>query len=230
MVARVVTAALAFMLASITAAAADDVRKWRDADGNLHYRITGSPGDPSETTDGPILHGRAATAEEAFSVDSSLRRREIETKLAATSRALDDTRAKIHEAQEKKFETWVPVVTGNPRAAQASIDAQRDAFLAAQQFDQEKTDTLRRLHRREREQLRTIVGLWKDFDALDAKVIEHYGKAPIWWRKRLDCSRCPTLAEADRLLHPASPTPGAEPRAADAEADDDEEGWDKAWE
>jgi len=75
-------------------------------------------------------------------------------------------------------------------------------------------------------------------DALDAKVIEHYGKAPEWWRKRLDCRGCPSAAEVADALHPPRPTPspsaekdaekGADKPGA-ADEDDDEEGWENAW-
>jgi hypothetical protein len=224
-------AALSMALATVTLASADEVRKWRDAEGNLHYSITGSPSGSSDDRDRPTLQGRAATPEEAFSVEASLHRREIEKKLTTASSALDEIRARIRDTEKKKFETWVPVVTDNPRAAQASLDAQRDALLAAQQFDQDKTDTLRRLRRREHEQLRAVSGLWNEFGALDGQVVARYGKPPGWWRKRLDCGHCPTLAEAEAELHRARPTPIAgEKSDKQAPDDDDEEGWEKAWE
>ena len=120
-----------------------------------------------------------ASPEEAFSVESSLQRREIEKKLTVAGRELEQTRTRIQDTEKKKFGAWVPAVTRDPRAAQASLDAQRDALLASQQFEQEKSDTLRRLRRREREHLKAIVGLWRDFGVLDAKVIDHYRKPPI---------------------------------------------------
>ena len=234
-VARALFAATWLALGCAGAVFADDVRKWRDTEGNLHYSITGSPADSPDHGEGPILQGRGASPEEAFSVESSLQRREIEEKLTAAGRALEDTRTRIQDTEKKEFGAWVPAVTRDPRAAQASLDAQRDALLASQQFEQEKSDTLRRLRRREREQLKAIVGLWRDFGVLDAKVIDHYGKPPIWWRKRLDCGLCPTLAETEQRLHRAPPTPTSDQKTAEeefsegSEDEDDEEGWENAW-
>ena len=70
----VLLAALAVLLVG-SEGFADEVRKWRDAQGNLHYSVTGSPDAPSDAKDGPILEGRDATPEESFSVGASLRRR-----------------------------------------------------------------------------------------------------------------------------------------------------------
>ena len=214
--------------------AADEIRKWRDADGNMHYSITGSPGGEKGSAAMPVLKGRDATPEETFSVQASLSRTDLERKLAAAGGALEQSRAEIRDTEQRKFGAWVPALTNDPRSAQASLDRQRDALLAASQAEQQKADDLRRLRRRERDQLKELLGLWKEFDALDAKVTEHYGKAPAWWRKRLDCRGCPSAAEVAEALHPPRPTPspGAEkdtgkPGAADE--DDDEEEWEDAW-
>ncbi|MET0153326.1 MAG: hypothetical protein ABW298_12045 [Candidatus Binatia bacterium] len=185
-----------------------------------------------------MLQGRDLSPEEAFSVRASLRRREIETRLKSAAHALDETRADLKARETSAFSAWVPSATGNSRQAKASLDAQRDALLAMSQFDQEKADALRRLRRREREQLKTIVGLWNEFNALDAEITEHYGAPPDWWRKRLDCASCPTLEGAERALHGERPTPtpaGAEDATAkgahdedDWDDEDDQEGWEKA--
>ena len=238
--ARGAAAALLFVLGSTSGGAADEIRKWRDAQGNLHYSVTGSGRGAAEDEDLPVLQGRDLSPEEAFSVRASLRRREIETRLKSAARALDETRADLKAREISNFSAWVPDATANSRQAKASLDAQRDALLAMSQFDQEKTDALRRLRRREREQLKTIIGLWNEFKALDAEITEHYGAAPDWWRKRLDCPSCPTLAEAQRALYGERPTPtpaGAKDATAkgaheedDWDDEDDEEGWEKAWE
>lgn len=220
------------MLASAAAVFADDVRKWRDSEGNLHYSITGSEAQPRDDGERPILHGRTATAEETFSVESSLQRREIEKNLTAAGRTLAELRERLREAEAKTFGAFVPAVTGSSREAKASLEAQRDALLASHQFEQDKTDTLRRLRRRARDQLKAIVALWRDFEALDAKVIERYGKPPAWWRKRLDCGRCPTLAEAEQQLKRTPPAATSDPKAPEEDwsEEDDEEGWESAWE
>jgi hypothetical protein len=186
----------------------------------------------------PVLKGREATPEETFSVQASLSRTDLEKKLTAAGRAPEKTRAEITETEQRQFGAWVPAVTNDPRSAQASLDRQRDALLAANQAEQQKTDDLRRLRRVERGQMKELLGLWKEFDALDAKVTEHYGKAPDWWRRRLDCRGCPSAAEVADALHPPRPTPS--PRAEkdaekpgssddDEDEDEEEEEWDNAW-
>jgi hypothetical protein len=213
---------------------ADEIRKWRDAAGNLHYSITGSSGGEQDSAALPLLKGRDATPEETFSVQASLNRTELEKKLTTAGRALEQIRVEIAETEARRFGAWVPAVINDPNSAQGSLDRQRDALLAASQAELQKAEDLRRLRRRERDQLKEILGLWKEFDALDAKVTEHYGKTPEWWRKRLDCRGCPSAAQVADALHPPRPTPspGAEkekekPGAADE--DDDEEGWENAW-
>ena len=215
---------------------ADDIRRWRDAEGNLHYRVEGSEKADARESDHPLLVGRDATSEEKFSVDASLKRREIETKLAAAGRDLAAIREEKAATDAKTFSTWVPTSTKDALAAQASLDAQRNALLALGQFEEEKKDTLRRLRRRERDKLREIGGLWKEFNALDATVGERYGKPPIWWRPRLACAPCPPLAEVEAALR-KKPTPAAEVAAkSDEEAfdededEDEEEGWEGKWE
>jgi hypothetical protein len=236
--ARAGATALLLVLGATSHGAADEIRKWRDADGNLHYSVTGSGAGAAEGDEVPVLQGRDLSPEEAFSIRASLRRREIETRLKSAGRSLDETRAELKARESATFSAWVPDATGSSRQAKASLDAQRDALLAMSQFDQEKADALRRLRRREREQLKTIVGLWNEFNALDTEVTEHYGAAPDWWRKRLDCPSCPSLAEAERALRGerATPTPtdAADATGKTAQDDwddeDDEEGWEKAWE
>jgi hypothetical protein len=217
----------------VAPAGADEIRKWRDAAGTVHYSITGSPGGEQDSAAMPLLKGRDATPEETFSVQSSLNRTELEKKLTTAGRTLEQIRAEIAKTEARQFGAWVPAVTNDPSSAQASLDRQRDALLAASQAEQQKADDLRRLRRHERDQLKELLGLWKEFDALDAKVTEHYGKAPEWWRKRLDCRGCPSAAEVADALHPPRPTPspGADkekekPGAAD---EDDDEGWENAW-
>ena len=238
-VARGAAAALLLILGATSRGFADEIRKWRDAQGNLHYSVDGSGAgaeSAAENDDVPILHGRDASPEELFSVRASLRRREIETKLKTAAHALEQIRADLKTKTDASFSAWVPAVTANPRQAKASLDAQRDAYLAMSQFELEKADELRKLRRRERAQLKEIIGLWKEFDALDAEISTHYGAAPSWWRRRLDCLNCPTLADAEQALRGghAPPTP-ADAKAATAkntdeeDDEDDEEGWEKAW-
>jgi len=237
-VARGFAAALLLVFGATSRGFADEIRKWRDAQGNLHYSVTGSGSAPAARDEEvPILHGREATPEELFSVGVSLRRREIEKKLKAEAASLQSIQAEVKAKEGSAFSAWVPEAVGNSLQAKASLDAQRDAYLAMSQFEQEKADELRKLRRRERAQLKEIVGAWKEFEALDAEVTAHYGATPSWWRNRLDCKGCPTLADAERALYGerASPTPADGKSAAtknpgEDDEEDGEEGWEKAWE
>jgi hypothetical protein len=236
-VGRGIAAALLCVLVATSRGFTDDIHKWRDPQGNLHYSVTGSGSAPAaQDEELPILHGREASPEELFSVSVSLRRREIEKKLKAEAGSLQSIEAEVKAKEGAAFSAWVPEAVGNSLQAKASLDAQRDAYLAMSQFEQEKADELRKLRRRERAQLKEIVATWKEFEALDAEVTAHYGATPSWWRKRLECKGCPTLAEAERSLfgERATPTPGdAQGATAKAGGDDDEddgEGWEKAWE
>ena len=215
-------AALAlFALMRIGVARADEVHKWRDAEGNLHYSVTGTPDAPAAADDGPRLSSREASAAEKFSTTASLRRGEIERKLRAAGRELEAVREDLQSAEARTFNAWVPAVTANPRTAQASLEAQRDALLAAGQFEREKTDALRRLKHRERDRLKEIVGLWKERDALSAEVRSQYGALPPWWREQLDCQPCPSPEEAEKALRPVVPTPVAGEEETAGKEDDD---------
>src|SRR2546428_7410857 len=129
MVARAIAAATLLTLGCAAVVIADDVRKWRDTGGNLHYSVTGSPEDSRDHEEGPILQGRGASPEEAFSVESSLQRREIEKKLTVAGRELEQTRTRIQDTEKKKFGAWVPAVTPGPRAAHGAPHGPADPPL-----------------------------------------------------------------------------------------------------
>jgi hypothetical protein len=216
---------IAFAVLMIARAApADEIRKWTDAEGRLHYSVDGSDASAAPSKDEPpVLQGRTVSAEEKFSVHASLRRKEIESKLAAAARDLDGIHERMAANEARTIQAWAPTVTQDP----AAVNAQRDAFLAVSQFDEDKAEERRRLKREERAKLKEIVALWKEFEALDASVTAQYGSSPEWWRKRLSCGHCPTLAEADVALHGAKPTPKPETSGAsdDENWDDDEQDW-----
>lgn len=219
---RLVAAAL--LAAGVGAASADEIRKWTDVDGNLHYSVTGSdksrPGGESAT----VLRGRTPSPDETFSVQASLRRREIEKRLATRTAELERIRAEADRTRNKQFTAWVPTTTKNPAAATASLEAQRDAMLASAQFEQEKAETLRRLRRQERQTLKDLEAAWKDFTALGAEVRARYGTTPIWFRERLDCGACPSAAAVDEALHPKKTGTGAPEASATPTAGDDDWG------
>ncbi len=204
---------------------ADDVKKWTDADGRVHYSVTGSatsrPGDAA-----PVIRGREATDDEKFSTRASLRRREIERTLKARAADLDRIRAEEDKIRGKRFSAWVGTSSASPEAVRASIDAQRDTMLAQSQFEQDKVESLRRLRRQEHAALVDLQRNWKDFAALGAEVQTRYGERPIWFRDRLDCGTCPSLAEVEAALHPkkAEPTPAPDASGTPVPEDD---GWEE---
>jgi hypothetical protein len=214
-------------------ASADDIRKWTDAEGNVHYSVTGkeNSGRPSDSVS--VLRGRSPSDEENFSVRASLRRREIEKKLKVLGAALDH----VHEEQAKagagRFSAWVPTADQNPEAARVSRDAQRDAFLASSQFEQEKAEELRRLRRQERQTLKDLAASWKDFAALESEIRSRYGEPPIWFLPRLACGTCPSAAQVEAALHPrraepvaeSTPTGSAPASEEDADWGEEDEDW-----
>lgn len=214
---------------------ADDIRKWTDADGNLHYSVTGSekPGPASEAA--PVLRVRIPSDDERFSTQASLRRRAIEDKLTTRAAALDRLRDEAEKTRAKHFSAWVPTTVRSPEGASASLEAQRDALLASNQFEQEKTETLRRLRREERQALKDLSQLWKDFAALGAEVRVRYGQLPIWFRDRLACGTCPTAGEVEAALHPKKveppPTQSSSSSAPGSASGEDDEDWgeDEEW-
>jgi hypothetical protein len=194
-------AGLGLTLTLASAGFADEIRKWRDAEGIMHYSVTGSKVDPSgESGRAQLIRGREPSSAERLSVSASLERRAIETKLTAAGDDLTKTRDAIRETEGKRLVVYAPPAPQNPAQTQLVLDAQRNAFLAARLFEHDQDDQLRRLRRHERERLREIVGLWKDFATLDAEVMKQHRVSPAWWRTRLDCGRCPTLEKAQEAL------------------------------
>jgi hypothetical protein len=197
-------AGLGFLLAVSSAGSADEIRKWRDPQGIIHYSVTGpKAGAPAASGKAQMIRGRDASAAERFSVTASLQRRTIESKLGAAGDDLTKARDAIREAETRQLVIYSPPPPQNPAQTQLVLDAQRNAFLAARAFENDQAEELRRLRRRERERLREIVGLWKDFAVLDAEVLKWNRVSPAWWRGRLDCGRCPTLVEAQAALKQA---------------------------
>jgi hypothetical protein len=99
---------------------------------------------------------------------------------------------------------------------QLVLDAQRDAFLRAHAFREQREEQIRKLRRRQRETLEQIVGLWADFERLRGEVKVGFGGAlPSWWRDRLDCGHCPNTAEAEKALRKAPEPSEAESPAAE---------------
>ena len=182
-------------------AAADEIRRWRDADGQIHVEIVGS-GDPvdPDAAGMPLLSTTELSPDEKFSIATSGRRREIEKSLKAASADLAGIEADIEKTEREQFVVYTPPTARSPAEAQFLLDAQRNAFLAAQRFRQDREDRLRKLRRERRRRLAEITDLWERFDELREEVQERYGEKPGWWRDQLGCEGCLTAAAAAAAL------------------------------
>ena len=106
--ARFAAACLALLLAE-RATAADEIRKWRDAAGVTHYSVTGPASDsPGQSGKAQLMRGRQASAAETFTVTASLKRREIENKLAAAGDDLTKTRDAIRDTEARNLVVYSP--------------------------------------------------------------------------------------------------------------------------
>jgi len=200
--------ALALAVALVAPAlAADQMRRWRDADGQLHLSIEGA-GGPAGAAD-----RRAAepSPQQRLSTRASLRRRELERALAKAGAELAAIRDELREVDDKKMVVTAPSAPSDPAAMQLVLDAQRDAFLRAHAFAEERQDQLRKLRRRERDKLKEIFADWESFGRLRDEVKQGYGgRLPAWWRDHLDCGECPSAAEAKAALHKPKKAAAAE--------------------
>ncbi|MGH7858603.1 MAG: hypothetical protein ACREQY_14865 [Candidatus Binatia bacterium] len=197
---RVVVAVFCASVIASTAAA-DEIHRWRDDDGTLHVEITGS-GDPvdADAEGHPLLATSEMTEEEKFSVGASRRRREIERDLTALGRELRMVQEGIAETDSERFVAYAPALDEDVTNPQFVLDAQRNAFLAAEKFRRDRSERLRRLRRDERDLLRAIGERWAGLEELRADVRNRYGTFPPWWRDRLDCGGCPSAADVERAL------------------------------
>lgn len=161
-------------------AAADEIQRWRDADGQEHLRIVGQP----EARKGSSSTGM--TLEERFSVETSLRRRDVERRLRTASAEIRRIEGEQRATMSRQLVVYAPPAPTDPSSAQFVLDAQRNAFLTARAFEHEQSDLLEKLGFERHDRLVEVRALWKEFEDLRALVEEHYGKRPVWWRDRLD--------------------------------------------
>jgi hypothetical protein len=207
---RTVLGLAAILLAAPTAA--DEIRRWRDAQGRLHVEIvgdatSGSPAEPGVA----VLGTREPSEEERFSVQASLRRRAIEADLVRESVEVRRLEGEIEALQRKKFVFYAPPTARSAEEAAFLLGRQRTAFLEARRFEEEKRERLRQLRRERRERLLELQGLWAEFERLREDVRSRYRGIPPWWRDRLDCRGCLSAAEVARALAPRAAEPAAEP-------------------
>ena len=206
-------AALAALLFA-SVAAADEIRRWRDAEGREHVEILGAGGEG----DLPAT-GTERAAADRFSTDASLRRRRIERGLVEATKRWSEKQAEIRGVEDSKFLVQVLPTPTSKDEQERVRDLHRNALLAANAFEDEKRRRLFFLRSEEREILLEIADFWRDLERLRDEVRAYYGKAPDWWIDRVRCGSCPSLATVEETLAKneveivttAEPTPTAVP-------------------
>lgn len=216
---RRLNAAWAICVLLAVPAGADQIRKWRDANGKVHYSIVGDAKSRRPARD----LGQPSSSEERFSVEASLRRKAIEQSLRKRAAELTEIRAALTETEHREIvvsSPGVPAKAVDPREVRALLDTQRNAFLTAKAFQEKKDRELRVLRRQQREKLVELGALWDDFEDLRAEIEEFYGGLPAWWRDRLDCRTCPAPDEIEQALLPAEDADDGTDREAAAAAEE----------
>jgi hypothetical protein len=178
----------ATLLGAIGSARSETIQKWRAPDGTLYFGDTppagskkiGEEGSSEPPAGGSSQESAPPSAEkERLSIDASRERTQIEQALNSGAARLEELDAQIAEAQS------APNVVPGWMERRAGIK-------------NEKAQTLRELRSQRHATLATMADLWKRFDKLDASVRQAYqGEAPIWWRSKLSCAKCPSRSEAE---------------------------------
>jgi len=196
----------------------DEIRQWRDSDGKLHVKIVGGdePVDP-DAAGMPLLSTTELTPDEKFSTSASLRRRAIENGVKRSSAEIARLDREIAETEGKEFVVYTPPTARSPEEAQFLLDSQRNAFLAARRFEEERSDHLRKLRRERRGELLELRDLWKGFETLREEVRDRYGRAPGWWRDRIECEGCLSKADVEQVLARRKRSAESENKVADEE-------------
>ena len=218
------------MLATLGASdlGADEVRTWRDGKGRTHVTIEG---DASE--DAAATESAPTSRDDRFSIETSLRRRELERKLLEGATKLVRIRDEIKQVEASSYPLEPVPTPVDPDERERWNDLRRNAILAASSFEEEKRRRLFVLRRDERAALHEIRDLWGAVDRLRKEVRSYYGKLPPWWIDRVRCVGCPTFEEIERELAKneveiagktePTPTPtSGEPEEPDEPDDEDE--------
>lgn len=179
-----------------TAAAADEVRRWRDPQGREHVTIVG---DETPTVEEDFSASESSGADR-MSIDTSLRRREIEKRLLAATDRLGRKREEIDRTEKTKYEVAKLPTPVEPEERRRVEDLRRNAILGADAFAAEKRRRLFHLRRDERAILNQLGDHWRDLDRLRDEIRAYYGRLPHWWNDRLRCPGCPTPEEIAKAL------------------------------
>ena len=160
------------LLALATPAWADEIERWTDAAGNVHYRNTPSSrtGDESEATSAPAAHtnGAADTDSDAdtYSTSASLRRNALERDLRATERKIHDIDAKLASlARARGQHAKGSAATGGVGTLAGDVRSEEEKTLET-----------------EREQLaQHATEVRNDAARLRQEVTARLGATPAWW-------------------------------------------------
>src|SRR5262245_23680567 len=160
------------LLALAAPAWADEIERWTDAAGNVHYRNTPGPqtGDDSDATAPAAVHGDAAAGTDSdadvYSTSASLRRNALERDLRATERKIRDIDAKLASlARARGQHAKGSAATGGVGTLAVDVRSEEEKALET-----------------EREQLaQHATEVKNDAARLRQEVTAHLGATPAWW-------------------------------------------------
>ena len=160
------------LLAFAAPAWADEIERWTDAAGNVHYTNAPGPrtGDESDATAAPAAHGDAAADTDsdagAYSTSASLRRNALERDLRATEKRIRDIDAKLASlARARGQHAKGSAATGGVGTVAVDVRSEEEKALEA-----------------EREPLAQHAAEVRNEAArLKQEVTAHLGATPDWW-------------------------------------------------
>jgi len=157
---------------------AEDIYRWTDAGGRVHYSnmpsaddestrvISGPPGPAAETPAGDDSSRSAGSDADTFSTDVSLRRRALEEDFRTTERRLREIDGELATlARARTRFAAGSDATGGVATAAADVRSDEETALET-----------------ERKQLvEHVAKIQGDYGKLEAEVVTHYGSTPSWW-------------------------------------------------
>lgn len=181
---------------------AQGIQKWKTPDGGLYfgdrppagsvkigqYQEESSGTLPTQLEPNTDTSSEAIKKDEVFSARCSNRRRDIEKRLREAAGELQRIRKEIAD--------WKATGVGGSRDRLPSA-----SFIAdVANFQDEKRQTIEDLQKQEKEKLFDLKRAWEDLGDLRAEVSQKYGELPVWWRDKISCESCPSLAEVTKAL------------------------------
>jgi hypothetical protein len=160
------------LLALAVPAWGDEIERWTDAAGNVHYRNAPGPrtGDDADTPAAPAEHagapGDTDSDADAYSTSASLRRNALERDLRATEKRIREIDAKLASlARVRGQHAQGSAATGGGGTRAIDVRSEEEKALEA-----------------EREQLaQHAVEVRNDGARLRQEVTARFGATPAWW-------------------------------------------------